>query len=438
MKDPSSGRGLRRAAHGVVGLALAAWAFVSVVGRGEGLWHIVAFAFAPDLPLLIGGGREKGRIGRWAVRPYNVTHRFVGPVVLAVISLGLGAAWLTGALAWAAHIALDRSLGFGLRAPDGSIRPEPAARPVVRVLVGLAAVAVVSGGAYEAVGARSDPDRYPAPGRLVSVGAERFHLHCLGSGGPTVVMEAGLGESSLTWSLVQPEIAATTRVCSYDRAGYGWSELGPLPRTAGREAAELNELLATAGESGPYVLVAHSLGANVTRLFLGRFPDEVVGVVLVEPTDPEAVIAVGTPFIPIAQYRLSSILGRLGVVRLFGESLVPLSVGTDPPDSVIENAAVVYGPQSLSTAVEELRTSVDDARDVVAGTTPGAWDSLPLGVVIAGSGGDPAFGRKLAALSDAGALLVAQASGHYVQYDQPQIVVDAVLEVVASARQATA
>lgn len=157
--------------------------------------------------------------------------------------------------------------------------------------------------------------------------------------------------------------------------------------------------------------------------------------VLVDPTDPEAVIAAGTPFIPIAQYRLSSILGRLGVVRLLGESLVPLSVGTDPPDAVIENAAVVYGPQSLSTAVEELRTSVDDARDVVAGTTPGAWGSLPVGVVIAGSGGDPAFGRELAALSDAGGLLVAQASGHYVQYDQPQIVVDAVLEVVASARQ---
>jgi pimeloyl-ACP methyl ester carboxylesterase len=433
MQDSSSGRPLRRAAYGVVGLTLAALAFVNVVG-GEGLWHIVAFALAPDLPLLIGGSRERGRIRRWAVRPYNVTHRFVGPVVLATISLGLGAAWLAGALAWAAHIALDRSLGFGLRAPDGSIRPDPAPRPGVRALAGLAAVAVVGGAVYEAVAARGDTDRYPAPGRLVNVGAEHLHLHCLGSGSPTVVMEAGLGESSLTWSLVQPEIAATTRVCSYDRAGYGWSELGPLPRSAGREAAELHELLATAVEGGPYVLVAHSLGANVARLFLGRFPEEVAGMVMVEPTDPETVIAAGTPFVPIAQYRLSSILGWLGVVRLFGESLIPLSIGTDPPDAVIENAAVVYGPQSLSTAVEELRASVDDARDVMAVTTAGAWGSLPVVVVIAGSGGDPAFGQELAALSDAGRHLVAQASGHYVQYDQPQIVVDAVLDVVASAR----
>jgi pimeloyl-ACP methyl ester carboxylesterase len=362
-------------------------------------------------------------------------HRFVGPVVLATISLGLGAAWLAGALAWAAHIALDRSLGFGLRAPDGSIRPGPAPRPVARALAGLAAIIVVAGAVYEAVAARKDADQYPAPGRLVNVGAEQLHLHCLGSGSPTVVMEAGLGESSLTWSLVQPDVAARTRVCSYDRAGYGWSELGPLPRSAGREATELHELLATAGESGPYVVVAHSLGANVSRLFLGRFPEEVAGLVLVDPTDPETVIAAGTPFVPIAQYRLSSILGRLGVVRLFGESLVPLSVGTDPPDAVIENAAVVYGPQSLSTAVEELQVSVDDARDVEAVTAPGAWGSLPVVVVIAGSGGDPAFGQELAALSDAGRQLVAQVSGHYVQYDQPQIVVDAVLDVVASARQ---
>jgi pimeloyl-ACP methyl ester carboxylesterase len=435
MNKPQAGRRVRRATYGVVGLGLAVLAISTVVRSDEGLWHVVAFALGPDLPLLVGGSPERGRIRRWAVRPYNATHRFVGPVVLAVISLGLGAAWLAGALAWAGHIAVDRSLGFALRARDGFQRTEPARRrPALRAVAGVAALAVAAGAAYEALAARGDPDRYPAPGRLVSVGDHRLHRYCLGSGSPTVVMEAGLGEQSLTWSLVQPEVANAARVCTYDRAGYGWSEPGPLPRTPRRGATELHELLASAGERGPYVLVAHSIGANETRLFLDRYPEEVAGMVLVEPTDPEAVIGAGTPLFPMAQYRLFSVLGRLGLVRLFGRSLVPWMVGTEPPIPVMDNAAVVYGPGSLATAAEELRASVEGARDVSAAAAPGAWGSLPVVVITAGSDGDPELGEELAALSEAGRQIMAEGSGHYVQYERPQVVVDAILDVVERVR----
>src|SRR5688572_32469848 len=99
--------------------------------------------------------------------------------------------------------------------------------------------------------------RLVAPGRLVDVGGHRLHVHCLGAGSPAVVFDAALGATSLSWSLVQPAVATVTRACSYDRAGFGWSDAGPPPRTAGRVAGELRELLRRAGISPPYVVVGH-------------------------------------------------------------------------------------------------------------------------------------------------------------------------------------
>ena len=110
----------------------------------------------------------------------------------------------------------------------------------------------------------------PPPGRLVSVGNHRLHIRCDGDGSPTVIFDAALGGSSLSWSLVHPSIARITRACSYDRAGFGWSEAGPLPRTAGRIADELHTLLRVAAVPAPYVLVGHSFGGLVTRLYTHR------------------------------------------------------------------------------------------------------------------------------------------------------------------------
>jgi pimeloyl-ACP methyl ester carboxylesterase len=119
------------------------------------------------------------------------------------------------------------------------------------------------------------------------VGGYRLHLHCSGAGFPVVVFDAALGGSSISWTLVQPRIAALTRACAYDRAGFGWSDAGPMPRTAGLIARELLALLDRAGEPPPYVLVGHSFGALVVRLFAARHPELTAGLVFVDPAHPE-------------------------------------------------------------------------------------------------------------------------------------------------------
>ncbi|HEX6608045.1 MAG TPA: alpha/beta hydrolase, partial [Chloroflexia bacterium] len=118
----------------------------------------------------------------------------------------------------------------------------------------------LAGASYEAIAARGDAQTFPPPGRLVDVGGYSLHIQCVGSGSPTVVFDAGLGGTSLDWTLVQAVIGQTTRVCTYDRAGMGRSDNGLAPRTPAQIAGELHTLLGNAGLAGPYVLVGHSLG----------------------------------------------------------------------------------------------------------------------------------------------------------------------------------
>src|ERR671938_286918 len=148
-------------------------------------------------------------------------------------------------------------------------------------LFGLLVVLGLIGASYEAIAAAGDARRYPAPGQLVDVGGFRLHIQCVGTGSPTVVLDAGLSGSSLDWSLIQPELGRTTRVCAYDRAGMGWSDAGPQPRTPRQIADELHTLLTKAGIAGPYVLVGHSLAGQNVRLSAMKPTEEVAGPVMV-------------------------------------------------------------------------------------------------------------------------------------------------------------
>ncbi|HYL84368.1 MAG TPA: alpha/beta hydrolase, partial [Candidatus Angelobacter sp.] len=121
-----------------------------------------------------------------------------------------------------------------------------------------------------------------APGELIDLGGYKFHLWCMGHGGPAVVMSSGAGDFSFAWALVQPKVAESTRACTYDRAGEAWSDLGPQPRTMHQEVFDLHRALAKAGVAGPYIMVGHSMGGNIVREFAAQFPADVAGIVLVD------------------------------------------------------------------------------------------------------------------------------------------------------------
>jgi pimeloyl-ACP methyl ester carboxylesterase len=160
---------------------------------------------------------------------------------------------------------------------------------LIQIVVSIAGIILLGAGLgaiYQAWGTRKDRRVYPPPGRLVDLGTHRLHLLESGSGGPTILLEAGLMSTVLSWSELQHALAGSFRVVTYDRAGMGWSDLGPMPRTADRIVEELHSLLKQASISPPYVLVGHSFGGLTMPLFAARFPDEVTGVVLVDPVAP--------------------------------------------------------------------------------------------------------------------------------------------------------
>ncbi len=198
--------------------------------------------------------------------------------------------------------------------PHAQRRPRGFFGWVRRMVLGLAILLVALAGAgaiYQTIATARDKAAYPAPGQLVDVGGYKLHIHCVGQGSPTVILDAAGANSSASWGLVQPEIARSTRVCAYDRAGMGWSERGPTPRDMRQHVRELHALLSGAGIEGPYVLVGHSYGARVARVYAREHPDAVAGMALIDPgtldDDPR--------FPPENRAKLASEARMVGVAR---------------------------------------------------------------------------------------------------------------------------
>ncbi len=210
---------------------------------------------------------------------------------------------------------------------------------------------------------------YPPPGRMLEVGGSRWRIDGVGAGSPTVVLDAGLGETGLDWALVQPEIGRLTRVCAYDRAGLGWSDAGARPRTpASRSMSEelLHALLGRAGEAPPYVMVGHSLAGKYARMFAARYPGEAAGLVLVDGR-PDYVDEMTTPsqrraFLGAvgAQGRTYGWARRLGLARIAGRWLGGTA---SMPDHVrTEMAVLAVRPAAIeATAAEAQARSDGDA-----------------------------------------------------------------------------
>jgi pimeloyl-ACP methyl ester carboxylesterase len=179
------------------------------------------------------------------------------------------------------------------------------------------------GAAYQAIATARDARLFPPPGQLYDVGGYRLHLYCTGEtrlGLPTVILDSHNGGTVSGWAWVQPEVASQTRVCAYDRAGLGWSDLSPGPQDTYQNAEALHTLLAKAGVPGPYILVGHSFGGLFARAFADRYPEEVAGMVLIEATNPDFLKVQGKPdMMPGADPGMIDIgpwASRVGLLRL--------------------------------------------------------------------------------------------------------------------------
>jgi pimeloyl-ACP methyl ester carboxylesterase len=191
-------------------------------------------------------------------------------------------------------------------------------------LLGTIVVLVGAGVVYQQIGTVIDQRAYPPPGQMVDVGGYKMHIDCLGEGSPTVILDHVGAANSAQWALIQPVVAQQTRVCAYDRAGFGWSEPGPAPRDAKHNAQELHTLLTNAGIDGPYLFVGHSFGANVARVYAADFSQQIAGLVWVDPG-----FVHGRPGVPTEideQFRTADRgfvdaapwLARFGLIRLAG------------------------------------------------------------------------------------------------------------------------
>jgi pimeloyl-ACP methyl ester carboxylesterase len=150
----------------------------------------------------------------------------------------------------------------------------------------LVALAAGAGTTYNAVATHHFRARHAAPGSLYVIEGYKMHLHCSGEGSPTIVLDGGLGNDSLIWVKVQPELSKTTRVCSYDRAGFGWSDPQPGPHDADRIVQELHRLLTEAGISGSTILMGHSIAGLYIRAYAARYPHNLSGLVFVDGSTP--------------------------------------------------------------------------------------------------------------------------------------------------------
>jgi pimeloyl-ACP methyl ester carboxylesterase len=304
---------------------------------------------------------------------------------------------------------------------------------VVALVVGL----ILAGTLYESVAEAADLQAYPPLGQMIDVGGYRLHIKCTGTGSPTVVIDAGLGGWSLTWNSVQEEVAKTTRVCTYDRAGMGYSESSPLPRTAEQFAYELHTLLERANIAGPYVLVGHSLGGLTVRIFVQDYPTEVAGVVLIESMNPgqmaqsQMEIAPQTSYQPSA-FSLPFLLGRIGLVRVLAE---PLGLIQNlPAQTQSAYAAFAVTPRTVQEWVDEFSSVQVSLAQAEAVSSFGDLPLIVLTATLNQQADWQTMQTELLLLSSNSQQLFADKSGHNMEIDQPEAAVAAIVNMVSQLR----
>jgi len=278
----------------------------------------------------------------------------------------------------------------------------------------------LTGAICQALAGAADRRNFPPPGQLVGVGGHRLHVRCSGEGRPTVVLETGALAMSSLWGWVEPQVAVHTRVCSYDRAGLGWSEPGPEPRDGLHIAKELRALLQIAGEEPPYVLVGHSFGGLLVLVYADQSPEDVAGLLLLDSSHPDQVARFekvsGKPSY-LGGLMVSSLpmVARLGILRL---SMHYTGWFDELPSREAGEFKAFFVDASHQSAGKSEMDAWEETARQVRGARP--LGNLPL-VVISASGNEPPsleqqvrfeLHRELAALSTHGSHRILAGTTH--------------------------
>ncbi|MGC5773141.1 alpha/beta fold hydrolase [Paenibacillus pabuli] len=306
---------------------------------------------------------------------------------------------------------------------------------------------VISAGfLYEWYASNHSRAEYPPPGRLVEAGGYKLHIHQQGNGAPTIIMEAGSGETSLSWRDIPAELAKHATVVTYDRAGYAWSESAPSERTGANIVKELHDALEKEGIRGPYIMVGHSLGGMYARLFAQTYPSEIQGLVLIDarPEDDEKNtkdLLEQAKFQGNPPASLLSLLKLSGSFRLFPNFMLEGLVAKQDQDAFIN---VIATPSFFHAREEEaaLAYSTEDAiRGQKLGTIPVRIIARGLPQNYAQAGIPAEVGEQLESIWQSGQrqmlnisedsqLVIATKSGHMIIHDEPELVVQTILSLV--------
>jgi len=324
----------------------------------------------------------------------------------------------------------------------GPATSRPIVRATIRGLLILVLMLAAAGFIYENISEARDHRFNPMSGKLVDADGHKMHIDCTGNGTPTVVLDAGLGDTYLSWRKVQPEISKFTRVCSYDRTGMGYSQSTSGPRTSKVIAEQLHSLLQAAGVAPPYVLVGHSMGGYDVRLYASLYPTDVAGMVLVDASHPDQ-----DKRFP---GEIKNMQGSWEREALFAEFSMPFGIprlmGLCEDDPELRAAECNF--RNARESLAEMKSFSDSAAETAE---TGSLGSMPL-MVLSHDPEKPSnelppdlakpvneawekMQEELARLSSRGTQIIAKNSAHYIQLDRPDVVIDAVRNVVQQVRQ---
>jgi pimeloyl-ACP methyl ester carboxylesterase len=311
-----------------------------------------------------------------------------------------------------------------------------------RFAYSIAALIIVppaTGAVYQQILLSSERRAHPMPGELIDVGGYKMHIYCTGPGGPAVILDSGLGDSYMSWRNVQPEIAKSVLVCSYDRAGIGYSQPSPLPRTSRIFAEELHRLLHTAGVPPPYILVAHSMAGYNVRLLASLYRSEIAGMVLVDsshPDQPERMPANDLSG-AIREAKVLQYGEPIGISRFFGycDADAAVRAAECTFNNARENSAELENVRKSGLETAAAGNLGDLPLVVISRDTDQRNPDFPADLDKARNRVWAQMQEELSHLSTQGTLVIAKGSGHAIQNDRPDIVIQAVHNVVDQARQ---